>query len=137
MINKDIQKHEEKKRQKEFRELERTNPERADKIKKAIRKKEISDRNTNYVWSFIFLIFTFNLIKRESAFYDYRGRIKLEALDYLALFFEFLGFLLGALIIATIFKFLTKSEFSKTLFWTTLILTLLNILARLLIVFLT
>ena len=137
MINKDIQKQEEKKFQKELRELETTNPERADEIKKAIRKKAISDRNAYYLLSFLFLIFTFNLINYESAFYDNRGIIKLEALDYLALFFEFLGFLLGALIIATIFKFFTKSEFSKTLFWTTLILTLLNILARLLIVFLT
>ena len=137
MINKDIQKQEEKKFQKELRELETTNPERADEIKKAIRKKEISDRNTYYLFSFLILIFAFNLIKGESAFYDDRGMIKLEALDYLALFFEFLAFLITPLIIATIFKFLTKSEFSKTLFWTTLILTLLNILMRLLNIFLT
>ena len=34
MINKDIQKQEEKKFQKELRELETTNPERVDEIKK-------------------------------------------------------------------------------------------------------
>ena len=53
MINKDIQKQEEKKRQKELRELETTNPERADEIKKAIRKKEIRDRNIYYFLTFL------------------------------------------------------------------------------------
>ena len=108
MINKDIQKQEEKKRQKELRELERTNPERADKIKKAIKKNKIDNRNVNY-----FLTFFVCLI--YSSFWDS---------DYLMSFFICLGV---GLILATIIHLITKSEFSKTLLWSTFIITLISV----------
>ena len=106
MINKDIQKQEKKKFQKELRELETTNPERADEIKKAIKKNKIDNRNVNYFITFFVLLI-------YSSF----------GMSF------FIGLGVG-LILATIIHLITKSEFSKTLLWSTFILTLISLIGR-------
>ena len=123
MINKDIQKQEEKKRQKELRELETTNPERADEIKKAIRKKEIRDRNTYYFLTIFVCAF---YVELQSITFLPTDSIIDSIIDLLIQSI----FLVIAFAFAIVFNYFNKSGFAKILFWTTFILTLINFIAR-------
>ena len=123
MINKDIQKQEEKKRQKELRELETTNPERADEIKKAIRKKEIRDRNTYYFLTIFVCAF---YVELQSITFLPTDSIIDSIIDLLIQSI----FLVIAFAFAIVFNDFNKSGFANILFWTTFILTLINFIAR-------
>ena len=120
MINKDIQKQEEKKFQKELRELETTNPERADEIKKAIRKKEIRDRNIYYFLTFLVCGF---YVEYQSITYlptdSIIDSIIYPLIDSIVLVIAFA--------FAIVFNYFNKSGFSKILFWSTFILTLISV----------
>ena len=123
MINKDIQKQEEKKFQKELRELETTNPERADEIKKAIRKKEIRDRNIYYFLTFLVCGF---YVEYQSITYLPTDSI-IDSIIYLLIDSIVLVI---AFTFAIVFNLFNKSGFSKILFWSTFILTLSSVFGK-------
>ena len=101
MTNKDIEKYERKKLDKKLRELETKNPERADKIKKALREKEIRNR----VIIYFFTIFM-----------------------WLLMYGSFIGPLIISFL-AVIINFFTKEKFHNILFWLTFVFFIFSVIS--------